>query len=109
MLKQTLRDREVRLSGMAEKLAEYESWFRETNNSHEEMLRSPTDLDAPERRRPLSYDGASPTSDVMRVEEQMPGNLLERSVHRPADVVHASQHSVPALIWATLLAVYVLA
>lgn len=107
-LKQTLRDREVRLSSMADKLEEYESWFRETNSYPEEMLRSSIDLDALERRRPLSYDGASSTLDAMHaiLGEHMPGGLPEKSVLRPA---HAGPISVTALFWTTLFAFYYLA
>ncbi|KAG0239162.1 hypothetical protein BGX31_003002 [Mortierella sp. GBA43] len=107
-LKQTLRHREVRLSGMADKLAGYETWLQESNGICE-LLRSPTEPDSPERRRMLASDGASPISpisDMMR--ECMPGSL-ERSTYQPDDATRASQLSMPVLIWATFLAAYMLA
>ncbi|KAF9363462.1 hypothetical protein BGX34_004113, partial [Mortierella sp. NVP85] len=86
-LKQTLREREVRLSGMADKLAGYQNWLQESSGNLEELLRSPVDAEPLERRRLLTFDSASSTSDSVHVVsqsgDQMPGIFPEKTILRP--------------------------
>jgi len=103
----------VRLSGMADKLAGYQNWLQESSGNLEELLRSPVDGEPLERRRLLTFDSASSTSDSVHVVsqsgEQMPGIFPEKTVLRHVETTNADQLSVSTLIWASFLAAYMLA
>ncbi|KAG0365503.1 hypothetical protein BGZ54_006462 [Gamsiella multidivaricata] len=113
VLKQTLREREMQLSGLVEKMNGYDSEFHKSITNYDELLRLSSRLRVLEEKQSMtagSISSSTPSVDGSAADltdDHMPGVFPEK-LTQPSEAINVSQLSVSMLSWAALLASYML-